>query len=92
MKHYQFYQNRECEFFPCHSGVDAERFSCIFCYCPLYPLGAQCDGNYSYTKRGIKDCSGCIKPHLPECYSEIVEALDAVIDLVKKKDQEQEKP
>ena len=30
-KHYAFFQNRECEFFPCHKGADPENFNCLFC-------------------------------------------------------------
>ena len=29
-RHYAFFQNRECEFFPCHKGADAENFNCQF--------------------------------------------------------------
>ena len=39
MKHYDFFQNSECEYFPCHKGADPKTFSCLFCYCPLYALG-----------------------------------------------------
>ena len=28
-RHYAFFQNRECEFFPCHKGADAENFNCL---------------------------------------------------------------
>ena len=49
MEHYKFFQNRECEYFPCHEGADPETFSCLFCYCPLYALGDQCGGCFSYT-------------------------------------------
>lgn len=83
---YNFLQNRECEFFPCHSGADVERFSCLFCYCPLYPLGEQCGGDFSYTSQGIKDCSDCLRPHSRENYEEICEKLAAVIDMAKKQD------
>ena len=38
-KHYSFFSNRECEYFPCHKGADPENFNCLFCYCPLYALG-----------------------------------------------------
>ena len=38
-KHYAFFQNRDCEYFPCHRGVDEADFNCLFCYCPLYALG-----------------------------------------------------
>ena len=55
MSHYDFFQNRECEYFPCHKGADPERFSCLFCYCPLYALGEKCGGSFRYTDKGIKD-------------------------------------
>ena len=38
-KHYSFFSNKECEYFPCHQGADPENFNCLFCYCPLYALG-----------------------------------------------------
>lgn len=62
MNHYKFNPNPLCEYFPCHKGVLKEDFNCLFCYCPLYLLGRDCGGNYSY-RDGVKDCSGCVKPH-----------------------------
>ena len=53
MSHYDFFQNRECEYFPCHPNADPETFSCLFCYCPLYALGDKCGGNFTYTESGI---------------------------------------
>ena len=44
MANYDFFQNKACEYFPCHQGADPETFSCLFCYCPLYALGDQCGG------------------------------------------------
>ena len=35
-KGYQFFQNRQCEYFPCHEVEKEEDFNCLFCYCPLY--------------------------------------------------------
>ena len=35
-KHYTWFQNRECEYFPCHKGCGRRKFNCLFCYCPLY--------------------------------------------------------
>ena len=70
-KHYSFFQNTECEYFPCHKGVDPGRFNCLFCYCPLYMLGPDCGGDHSYTEKGIKDCTGCVIPHIPENYGRI---------------------
>ena len=60
---YAFFQNRECEFFPCHEGVTEEDFNCLFCYCPLYTLGEACGGDYRFTDRKIKNCGSCAFPH-----------------------------
>ena len=68
---YRFYQNRECEYFPCHKVGNEEEFNCLFCFCPLYALGSGCGGNCSYTKEGIKDCSACLLPHSPKGYDYI---------------------
>ena len=70
-KHYSFFQNTECEYFPCHKGVDPARFNCLFCYCPLYMLGPDCGGDFRYTEKGIKDCTDCVIPHIPENYGRI---------------------
>ena len=59
---YKFFQNKECEWFPCHSTQQIENFSCLMCFCPLYNF-ADCGGNFKLLKNGIKDCSGCMIPH-----------------------------
>lgn len=84
MTHYDFFQNKECEFFPCHQSADPETFSCLFCYCPLYCLGEQCGGSYRYTESGIKDCSHCLRPHRRENYGAICEKMGQVLAMVKK--------
>ena len=61
-----FFCNRNCSYFPCHKTQDPESFNCLFCYCPLYMLGERCGGNFRYTKKGIKNCSGCTVPHRPD--------------------------
>lgn len=86
MANYDFFQNKECEYFPCHENADKECFSCLFCYCPLYALGDQCGGNFTYLENGIKDCSGCLKPHRRENYGKIMEKMPMVMELAKKKD------
>lgn len=86
MGNHSFFQNRECEYFPCHKGIHTEDFSCLFCYCPLYALGDKCGGNFTYTAQGIKDCSECKIPHRRENYDRVLEKLDGVIVLAKKKD------
>jgi len=76
----KFFQNKECEYFPCHNIKDVNKFNCLFCYCPLYHLKDKCGGNFKYleTKNGeVKDCSKCTLPHLSNNY-------DKVIDILKK--------
>lgn len=68
---HRLFQNRACQFFPCHKVTDDSAFNCLFCYCPLYTLGDRCGGNCSYTDTGIKDCSGCLLPHSPGGYDYI---------------------
>ena len=85
MANYDFFQNKNCEYYPCHQGANAESFSCLFCYCPLYTLGEKCGGNYTYTDTGIKDCSGCLIPHRRENYAKVLEKMDGILELAKKK-------
>jgi Zn-finger protein len=72
---YKFFQHKDCEYFPCHKGVDAEDFNCLFCYCPLYFLGRECGGSFTYTKKGVKNCMGCSRPHRRENYEVIIDRL-----------------
>ena len=85
MEHYKFVQNRSCEYFPCHDGVDCGEFNCLFCFCPLYALGDRCGGNFTYTESGIKDCSGCTRPHIRENYDSIIARMGDVMELAKRK-------
>lgn len=70
-KHYAYFCNKECEYFPCHAGAETENFNCLFCYCPLYLLGERCGGNFVYLENGYKDCSACTYPHQYENYEAI---------------------
>jgi len=74
-KNSSFFSHCACEYFPCHSGVAPEDFNCLFCYCPLYPLGENCGGAYVILEGGVKDCSGCTFPHRRENYEKILAAL-----------------
>ena len=85
-KHYAFFQNRQCEFFPCHKTDDPDNFNCLFCYCPLYALGKNCGGNFRYTQDGKKDCTGCLIPHMRENYGRILEKYPLISALAEKKD------
>lgn len=75
---YRFFQNRQCEYFPCHEVADVDSFNCLFCYCPLY-LQEDCLGHPGYILNGkgqrIRDCSGCTVVHRPEMYDEIIKKL-----------------
>ena len=77
-ENYKFFQHKECEFFPCHPTQNAENFNCLFCYCPLYPLGEHCGGNFSYTEKGIKNCEKCRIPHRKDNYGFIIEQFQRV--------------
>lgn len=76
---YKFNQNRKCEFFPCHKGVEDKKFNCLFCYCPLYMLGDKCGGDFIETS-GVKDCSNCIKPHDENSFKYIMSKMKVVVE------------
>ena len=84
MENYKYFQHKTCEYFPCHKTDKPEDFNCLFCYCPLYALGKDCGGNFSYTESGIKDCSGCLIPHRRENYERIMAKMEQIITLAKK--------
>ena len=80
---YKFFQHRDCEYFPCHQVDDLEDFNCLFCYCPLYALGSNCGGHFTYTDKEIKNCSACSYPHHREHYDEVLEKLGTLIEQLK---------
>lgn len=81
---YSFFNNKECEYFPCHKGIKKEEFNCMFCYCPLYCLGTKCGGNPKMLDNGIKDCSGCILPHRKGGYETIVSRYQEIAEMAFK--------
>ena len=96
---YKFFQNTQCEFFPCHKVEKVENFNCMFCYCPLY-REERCLGNPEYviSRKGqrIKDCSNCLLVHQPEMYDMVIGRLQREdellhIDLRKLKTQVKER-
>ena len=80
-KNYSFFNHKECEFFPCHKTIAPEDFNCLFCYCPLYLMGENCGGAFSYTGNGIKSCERCLFPHARKNYAAVVKKL---ADYIKK--------
>lgn len=71
-REYTYFAHKNCEYFPCHAGADAENFNCLFCYCLLYALGPECGGNFTYLANGVKDCSRCLFPHRRENYGGVL--------------------
>ena len=83
----RFFQNRECRHFPCHQGIEEAEFNCLFCYCPLYMLGKQCGGNYTYTDKGMKSCKNCAFPHLPENYEQVTGRFEEIKAVIRRMDE-----
>lgn len=72
---FKFFQNRACEYFPCHPGADEASFNCLFCYCPLYAMGERCGGDFLLLPNGVKSCASCLKPHSEDGYDRVNEKL-----------------
>ena len=86
-ENFKYFSHSECEYFPCHEGADPDNFNCLFCYCPLYSLGDKCGGSFTYTKKGVKCCTGCVRPHLKENYEVITGKLkEACLEMSARKD------
>jgi len=69
----RFFNNANCEYFPCHVQPAPTLFNCLFCYCPLYALGAECGGIFEYHETGLKMCQDCHLPHMPDFYDFVLE-------------------
>lgn len=72
---FKFFENIECEYYPCHKGID--EINCLFCYCPMYRLD-NCPGKPEYKEKDgktIKVCTNCTFPHKRENYETIVDML-----------------
>ena len=87
---YAFFQNRACEYFPCHEGIAEEDFNCLFCYCPLYMLGKQCGGSFERTESGLKSCMHCTYPHERNNYDEIISRYGEIASAVAWFDSEED--
>jgi len=74
---HRFFSNKACMFFPCHHQVEGD-FNCLFCYCPLYPLGEKCGGTFRWAIHKdikLKICSDCHLPHTPEYFDTVQNLL-----------------
>ncbi|MCY1634123.1 cysteine-rich small domain-containing protein [Marinifilum sp. D737] len=85
-ENYKFVQNTKCEYFPCHKVKSESEFNCLFCFCPLYMLGNQCGGNFTYTDNGIKNCSECTLPHSKNGYDHVMSKMGLVMERGRKKE------
>ncbi len=72
-RHSTYFLNKKCEYYPCHD-LPEERFSCMFCYCPLYDM-EDCGGNYTFTEKGAKNCKDCTFPHDRANYPKVLKKL-----------------
>ena len=73
-----FFENRDCEFYPCHKGI--EQMNCLFCYCPMYTM-QNCPGEPVYKEKNgekIKDCTNCSFPHHAQNYEMIIKFLKEI--------------
>lgn len=74
MEHsHKYFRNDACQYFPCHKVEDDTAFNCLFCFCPLYLLD-DCGGDF-VLRGGIKDCTGCARPHGPGGYEHVLARL-----------------
>jgi Zn-finger protein len=63
---YKYFSNPECEFYPCHTVLRVEDFSCIHCFCPLFPVDCWDEK---------KNCKECVYPHIASNYEPIIAKL-----------------
>ena len=87
-ENFKFFSHRQCEYFPCHQlkgGMAEEDFNCLFCYCPLYALGEDCGGNFTYYQ-GVKDCTNCLIPHSRKAYDYITSRFGELVVLAQEKE------
>lgn len=61
----KWFRNDDCEYYPCHIGIDHDSFSCKYCFCILFHID-DCGGKFSILPNGMKDCSDCKFPHQKE--------------------------
>lgn len=59
---YKYFENRDCEFWPCHGYSKEQGHNCLFCRCPLFQvencIGIQ-NGDGTILENGVKDCTNC---------------------------------
>jgi Zn-finger protein len=62
-ENYKFFQNKSCEYWMCHKGINKDNFSCLFCYCPVF---------YHCALKDKIPCERCIFPHRRNNYDRMM--------------------
>jgi len=86
---HKFFTNPSCKYYPCHVGI--RPFNCMFCYCALFNM-EDCEGDYTITATGCKDCSNCHIPHLKDSWDYIVDKLTKNVSCSTKQDSVKDVP
>ena len=63
---YKYFENRDCEFWPCHGYSKEQGHNCMFCRCPLFnehTCYGIITGEGVYLENGVKDCTNCRYNH-----------------------------
>ena len=78
---HKFFENTDCRWFPCHKNGVPGRFNCLFCYCPLYPLGEHCGGAFEYVgeSQNVKCCTNCTFPHDPDNFPLVIAKMKETV-------------
>lgn len=69
MNSYKFFENRQCEYYPCHPNM--KEINCLFCYCPLYGRKLCIHKKY----KDYQNCKNCTFPHERSNYYQIISIL-----------------
>jgi ABC-type cobalamin/Fe3+-siderophores transport system ATPase subunit/Zn-finger protein len=77
-RHSSYFANKQCEYYPCHE-LSGDKFSCLFCYCPLYDI-EDCGGEYVMTDKGVKNCRNCSFVHDRDNYPKVIKKLKEKMD------------
>lgn len=83
---YRFFNNTDCQYFPCHKTSKPEEFNCLMCFCPLYFFD-ECGGKYRILDSGVKDCTNCMIPHTPKGYDYVVGKLRERLEAVREENE-----
>jgi Zn-finger protein len=75
MPNSSFFENSECEYYPCHSGI--KEINCLFCYCPLFWDCPFPDGGAK--NKGLS-CPECTYVHRKENYAHMMQLLHKMYD------------